>query len=50
MQTIVIKDALIRDVRFYAPEDAAVPIELFAPQKAPDLTGVRLPLPSPVHS
>ena len=46
MQTIVIKDALIRDVRFFSPEDAAVPTELFAPQTAPDLTGVRLPLPS----
>ena len=46
MQTIVIKDALIRDVRFYAPEDPAVPEALFAPAEAPDLTGVNIPLPS----
>ena len=47
MQSIVIKNALIRDVRFYAPDDPAVPAALFGePAPPPDLSGVREPLPS----
>ena len=47
MQTVAIKDTLIREVRFFAPEDPAVPKALFeAPSPPPDLTDIRVPLPS----
>ena len=47
MQTINLRDSLVRAVSFYAPNDPAVPPQLFTQQiSPPDLSGVFLPLPS----